>query len=422
MPYRLNLRYRIFLTYPLLGLLISAIVIVFFLLSFELLERQYLSNFLLGELESFIERSEQQPDLTEQHGKHWQIYKTDQQHQNNTPILQFLSEYPPGYYDFHFEDKIHDVGVMEHNGARYYILYTDEDADSLEITLIGFMIAGAMLVIWSASAYGLWFSKKVLKPVLMLADEVRATNHKSVPLSTIHVDEYASDEVGFLAAEFGSYVDRIRHLIEREREFTANVSHELRTPLTIIQTATEALKLRADLPDDVIKRLDRIERACNEMTSRLQVMLILAREPNKNELLSEQTDVVKLVEKVVNEYEFLRPSKVTIVKQFPTQLILPVSEAMLTVVLCNIIKNAYAYTLSGSVTVKLSEHSISIIDTGKGIPLEILPDVMKRGYKGEASKGHGLGLSLVQRICDYYQWKLVIDSSEQGTVVQLNFR
>ncbi len=418
MPYRLNIRYRIFLTYPLLGFLISLIVILFFVVSFDMLERQFMENFLLEELDHFIENSRQNSALTEQYARHWRIFKVDSAH----PVasLDFLSAYPPGTYDVVLDGSMHDVGIAEHGGARYYILYNDQSLESLEINLIVFLTAGAALIVWAATAYGLWFSKRVLKPVMSLADEVKTLDLENA--GSIAVKNYAHDEVGFLASEFNGYVNRIKTLIEREREFSANASHELRTPLTIVKAATESLLLRPNLPEDLKQKLRRIERAANEMSERLQVLLILSREPDASQEGVETTDLVQLLEQLLDDYETLRPPAVSVVEQIFSRPLIRAPRAMLSIVLSNVIKNAFSNTEQGTIRLEVTDRSLKITDTGKGIPPNNLQHIFERGYKDRSSRGLGLGLSLAQRICRYYHWQLSIDSvTGEGTTVSLVF-
>jgi signal transduction histidine kinase len=74
--------------------------------------------------------------------------------------------------------------------------------------------------------------------------------------------------------------------------------------------------------------------------------------------------------------------------------------------LSNLIENAVKFTLSGgAVTVSLrrTERAIelSVSDTGLGIPVEDLPHVFDRFYRGQnvdAVQGNGLGLAIVQSI------------------------
>ncbi|HKK14766.1 MAG TPA: ATP-binding protein, partial [Gammaproteobacteria bacterium] len=51
-----------------------------------------------------------------------------------------------------------------------------------------------------------------------------------------------------------------------------------------------------------------------------------------------------------------------------------------------------------------------------------LVQIFDRYYRGASSKGAGIGLALVKRICDRYGWHITIDSAEgQGATVRLSF-
>jgi signal transduction histidine kinase len=63
-----------------------------------------------------------------------------------------------------------------------------------------------------------------------------------------------------------------------------------------------------------------------------------------------------------------------------------------------------------------------VTDTGSGIQEEEIDKVFERHFKGSASTGTGIGLSLVKRICDRYDWQAEIASSAgQGTTIRLVF-
>lgn len=418
MAYQLKIWQRIFITYPLLGLILSIIVMVSFDVSFNLMEGQYMDNFLLEELEHFIEFNRKNPQVMDRRSRSWQIYKITSDHQMEA--LRFLSAYAPGTYDIEFQGRPYDVGIIERDGSRFYILYNDQRYESLQASLITFMAAITFVIIWAATTYGLWFSKRVLKPVLSLAAEVKS--HDIAETELINIDNYASDEIGFLAAEFNNYHRRIKKLLEREREFTANASHELRTPLAVVKAATEALQLRSNLPVDIKSRLDRIERAVNEMTQRLQVLLILAREPGSKPSMEDVTNVTKMLIHLLEDFEPLRPPEVAIIQHYLARPVLDVPAAMLSIVLSNVLTNAFRNTRAGSISIEVDEQQVKIADTGRGISQDQLQNIIKRGYKAHDSQGEGLGLSLVQRICDFCQWQLLIDSHRgKGTVVRLVF-
>jgi signal transduction histidine kinase len=95
---------------------------------------------------------------------------------------------------------------------------------------------------------------------------------------------------------------------------------------------------------------------------------------------------------------------------------------LLSIVVANLIRNAFIHTPSGSVSISVMNNSLTISDTGVGIPEEKISKVFQRHFKGSDSTGSGIGLSLVKRICDRYGWQTIINSTEgQCTSAQLVF-
>ena len=88
----------------------------------------------------------------------------------------------------------------------------------------------------------------------------------------------------------------------------------------------------------------------------------------------------------------------------------------------NLVRNAFAYTAAGSVVLRQDAASLTVSDTGRGIPGHAIEQVFVRHYRDLSSEGAGIGLSLVKRICDRYGWRLRLESKEdQGTVVTVGF-
>ena len=81
---------------------------------------------------------------------------------------------------------------------------------------------------------------------------------------------------------------------------------------------------------------------------------------------------------------------------------------LLLTVLSNLLKNALNYTESGKVEIILEGHSISVVDTGVGIDLNKQSQMLKPFVRGSELPldGLGLGLSLIQRICEHQGWRL----------------
>ena len=65
---------------------------------------------------------------------------------------------------------------------------------------------------------------------------------------------------------------------------------------------------------------------------------------------------------------------------------------------------------------------VLVSDTWGGIDGSELENVKRPHVRGIGSKGFGLGLSIVQRVCDRFGWQFEIESEvDRGTTAQLIF-
>jgi signal transduction histidine kinase len=269
-----------------------------------------------------------------------------------------------------------------------------------------------------SSILGFWLAGKVIFPVTQLAQQVSEIGNDFSLLDL--KGRYPVDEVGKLAQAFDIYQHRLGDFIERERAFTSDVSHELRTPLTVIDGASEVLLSNKSLNESQRNGVQRIARASVQITRLASALLTLAREKPVNS--EYQCSVNKILTTVVNEHLYL-------LKHKPVEVDLTISSdefissdsTLLSVVLSNLIRNAFSYTNKGTVQIQLIGNRVIIIDTGEGMDEDQLLKMFIRHYSNKRAKGgHGIGLSLVKRICLYYGWEISVASQKnQGTQIEL---
>ena len=77
----------------------------------------------------------------------------------------------------------------------------------------------------------------------------------------------------------------------------------------------------------------------------------------------------------------------------------------------NLVSNALRYTEKGGVTIEISGRGFSVKDSGRGMSDEEQARVFEPFYRGKTSQGHGIGLSLVKRICDDRGWEIFLESN-----------
>jgi signal transduction histidine kinase len=110
----------------------------------------------------------------------------------------------------------------------------------------------------------------------------------------------------------------------------------------------------------------------------------------------------------------------------PIEVVAPSS--VVAVALGNLIGNAFKYTPQGEVviTVGAGRGKVTVEDSGPGIKPEDAEKLFERGIRGDSaagSKGAGLGLAIVRRLCELYDWRVSLGPRPQGgAVATLDFR
>ena len=199
-------------------------------------------------------------------------------------------------------------------------------------------------------------------------------------------------------------VTRLRQIETTRREFVSNVSHELRSPLASASAMVEVLESGA-IKDEktALDFLQRIRGDVTRMTSLVEELLELSNlESGQMPVHLAPVSVEDVLEEIVERFDYAASSKsIELVRH--THLDLPYvmgEQRRLDQVLTNLVENALRFTPSGGrITLNAQSEAgwvtVTVSDTGVGIPREHLPHVFERFYKVERSRrDHGTGLGL----------------------------
>lgn len=229
------------------------------------------------------------------------------------------------------------------------------------------------------------------------------------------------DEVGQLIAAFNKTLSRLETLFNTQRRFMADVGHELRTPLTVIK-GNVGLMRRIGQTDE--ESLSGIESEVDRLTRLVGDLLLLAQAesgklPLDNRLVEMDTLLLEAMHQMrvlVRDRQQLRIGEID-------QVLVCGDADRLKQVLVNLIGNAINYTpAGGEVVVSMSkvggQARLLVSDNGPGIPVEDLPHIFERFYRGEKSrtrsrdgKGFGLGLSIAYWIVRNHNGKIDVEST-----------
>jgi signal transduction histidine kinase len=337
------------------------------------------------------------------------------------PLPTSAKDLPDGAHEIIIDDQEIHVAVARFDDTKIFRVYNfsryerrfKQVVDAL-MTATG---AFALLTIWLA--FGL--SGLLVRQVAGFARQVEALRFGGS--ASINPGKYDEAEVIELVAAFNDYHSRITAMIEREKEFTGNVSHELRTPLTAIKTSSELLEQDASISSKSRARLRQITRAADNVIELVNALLLLAREESTVDM--RPVHLANLIETILAPLsERLVLKGVSVTLDIHRDLQVEANRSALAIVLSNLIDNATRYTDRGHIRFSYADDALHIEDTGPGIPTDALPHVFERFYRADSvaatSRGFGIGLSIVKKICDWYGWPVELDCGPQkGTRVSL---
>lgn len=305
--------------------------------------------------------------------------------------------------------------------------------DQIQVTRASFIVGvaplvAALLVIYFLTWLGYISSKRAVSPLVKLAEKVESFDFGSTNIENLQLKEIAAEadiETLSLLRAFEHFTMRMQTMLERERLFTRNASHELRTPVAVVLANLDLLKQRADDPkmrEDIIRRM---RRAIYDMKGLIETLLLLARDDDKPKIDRKMVDITKLAQREL-EMQSTACAREGVGYDLVVEheLLVDAPDTVLSMILANLIRNAFTYTEEGRVEVIVKHRSVTVLDTGIGMSKEDLVHAFEPFFRGgnHDNIGYGLGLALVAKLCDRYSWQVKTDSIEgEGTSVTIVF-
>ncbi len=402
---------RITLSFLVLGAVLTLLLSLSLVIALKSIETGILDDILYTEFRQF----QRQADNLQRRGSS-QSRSTITVHvpspDEMSGIPRHLRKLSRGIHDVTHDGRDYRVLVEYIGDTRYTIEFDDTSIRKRErdfIRLVGLCSLAALLI---AFIFGWRVAHYVISPIRRLAYQVTA--FKNQPGESLDLSEFGDDEIGVLTRKLQHYHEQLQQLLIREKEFASNVSHELRTPVTSISMAAEVLATKADLSAIEYARIQRIQRAAGEMSELIETFLVLA-QINDEPTYGASCEMEPVVRKVIEQQRvWLGTKPIAVVLEENGQLVVAAPSGILSVLVANLVRNAFRYTERGTVTVSLAPGHLTVTDTGVGIDTAIQAQIFK-GYtiknSGNTNRA-GLGLSIVQRICERYGWTASFESTK----------
>jgi len=244
------------------------------------------------------------------------------------------------------------------------------------------------------------------------------------------------DETGKIVRWFGTNTDiedvrraeeKLKEADRRKDEFLATLAHELRNPLAPIRSGLEIIRRATSDKPARMEALDIIERQTNQMVHLVDDLLDISRiTQGKIKLRKTRFELKSAVDMALeSSRDMLEMTGHKLIVALPDEPVyLDADFTRISQILLNILNNSVKYTQPGgeirlTVEKRDGEAVISFLDSGIGIPPEMMPHIFEmfsqiENASEQAHGGLGIGLSVVKRLVEMHGGTITAFSAGKG--------
>jgi two-component system OmpR family sensor kinase len=200
------------------------------------------------------------------------------------------------------------------------------------------------------------------------------------------------------------------YLLDR---FIKDTTHELNTPISTIVTNIEMID-KTTLDEKLLKKLNRIDIGAKTVSNIYQDLTYLTLN-NKIISQNENLNISEIIHQRIEYFKTLSNiKKINIIINIENNIYLYIDKIKFSKLIDNILSNAIKYNfINGTITIKLTQKSIIISNTGRGIKKEHINKMFDRYSRFDKSAGgFGIGLNIVSLIAKEYNLTIDINSIE----------
>ncbi len=341
---------------------------------------------------------------------------------HNLPLIQLIA----------MEDYFADELVFGNYGVYHlqFIRRMSVESHFLKV-LTEKMLMANILGLFVVVISGVFVSRRILRPIRDIIDTT-----KEIEINNLEkrLDESSpKDELQELAKTINHMLTRIQTGVEQHQRFISAASHELRTPITVISGYVNMLdrwgKHDAFILDEGVAA---IKSEASSMQNLIEKLLFLASVDQGEQMLKkEPLEMEGLIQEVFQETRVIAPDhKIALDKNDPA--VIWADASAIKQLLRIFVENSIKYTpAGGSINLaarKTGDHlTVTVQDTGIGIPEEEQPKIFDRFYRVDKSRskvtgGTGLGLSIARWIVEQHSSTIHLFSKPgKGTVITVIF-
>ena len=223
------------------------------------------------------------------------------------------------------------------------------------------------------------------------------------PLELVESDVLEFSE---LQTHIQSLTNKVKIDYENLKQFTENVSHEIQTPLAIIQAKIDNIINEHSINDKQFEQVTSIQKDIQRLKQLNKKITILTKIDNNQFVNIEEVSISQIVNEKVADYKELEIKN--IVHLADENLVVSIDPYLAEILVNNLISNAIKHSLQNeNIIIYTNQNSIIVCNPGEKA-IQNPEKLHLRFYREKNNfKSTGLGLSIIQKICDLHGYTML---------------
>ena len=328
---------------------------------------------------------------------------------NSSKLYMLFRSYSSNTY---INDKNYRISVFKST------LSTDELIENIILTFT----LMALTLIQALFAFNKYSFRKIWNDFFFTLEKIQkyAIKHeKSLNLPDSEIDEFNT---------LNSGIERMTERIYQDylslKEFTENASHEIQTPLSVLRAKIELLLQMENLNDEQINLIASLYESVNRLSNLNKTLILLTRIENNQFPEKRKINLKDRIEYHLENFAGPIESKeISINANFNEKAEIEINPELFDILIINLVKNAIRHNQQkGEIHIATTANSLEIKNTGPAP--SISPEKLFNRFtkSNQSKKSLGLGLSLVKRICDLYNFEIQYTYNNQNHFIRILFK
>lgn len=298
--------------------------------------------------------------------------------------------------------------VKSINNQSYYVqIYKSlEETDRLIVHIVLIMNILIICIIITLLIVNRYSSRRGWRTFYETIDKIN--NYDVNSHEAFSLDESEIKEFDDLNRVLLTMTERIKNDYFNLKEYIENASHEIQTPLAIINSKMELLLQSGEMKEKQYKTVADAYNASNRLSRLNKTLILLAKIENRQFPESKAVNPATMIDlQLENLEDLIHSKKIKVIKRLTEDVTIHMNPYLAEILLVNLIKNAVRHNIiGGELIIELSKNRLQIANSGLSLKMD--PGMLfKRFHKSSSSpESLGLGLAIVQKICNLYDFKI----------------